>query len=84
MILKGILDLLKAFLLFIIGLFPTLPDMSWLIGTISPVVQVFASLNMVVDVGVLSLCIGLLFLFSNIEFVWGIIMWVVRKIPGVS
>lgn len=84
MIVELIMDLLKFFLLLIIGLFPKLPDMSWLTGLITPVISVIAKLDSFVDVGTLGLCILILLLFSSADLIWGVIMWVVRKIPGVS
>lgn len=78
------MNLLKFFLLFIIGLFPKLPDMSWLTGLITPVVSVIAKLDNFVDVGTLGLCVLVLLLFSGADLIWGVIMWVIRKIPGVS
>lgn len=84
MIVELIMNLLKFFLLFIIGLFPKLPDMSWLTGLITPVVSVIAKLDNFVDVGTLGLCVLVLLLFSGADLIWGVIMWVIRKIPGVS
>lgn len=84
MILELVMNVLKAFLLFIIGLFPVLPDMSWLTGKISPVIQLISGIDAFIDVGVFALCCSLLLIFSHVDLVWGIVMWVIRKIPGVS
>lgn len=84
MILEFVMNLLKVFLLAVIGLFPTLPSMDWLIGGIDPVFEVIGLVDHVVSIRTLALCFGVLLVASNIQFVWGIIMWVIRKIPGVS
>lgn len=84
MILEFIMNVLKSFLLFVIGLFPSIPDASWLYGSLSPVVKVIASVDSFVDVGTVGLCLSLMLVFMHIDVVWGIIMWVIRKIPGVS
>lgn len=84
MIVELVMNVLKSFLLFVIGLFPTLPDMSWLSRSLSPVVGVLSGIDRFIDLGTFVLCMIVLFAISNIEFVWGIIMWVIRKIPGVS
>lgn len=84
MIVKLLMDLLKFLLLFVISLFPALPDMSGLIQSLDSVLSVLKSINFVVSVSLVGWCVSFLFIFSNIEFIWSIIMWVVRKIPGVS
>ena len=84
MIVEAILNLLKSFLFFVIGLFPALPETSGLPTSINSVIQVIASVDYIVDVAVVGFCLTMLFLFTHIEFVWGVIMWVIRKIPGVS
>lgn len=84
MILELVMNVLKSFLLFVIGLFPSVPNVSWLTGYLVPVANVIASVDCIVDVGTVCLCMSLLLIFSHIDLVWGIIMWVIRKIPGVS
>lgn len=84
MIVEAIFNLIKALVLFIIGLFPTLPDMSFLSSSIQPVINVLASIDSFVSVPLVAGCFVALIVFMNIDFVWSIIMWVIRKIPGVS
>lgn len=84
MILKLIMELLKFFLLFIIGLMPAVPDVSGMVSFINPVFTLLGGLNNFVSVSVAGTCLTVLLVFMNIEFIWGIIMWVVRKIPGVT
>lgn len=78
------MELLKTFLLFIIGLMPSVPDVSGLVSFINPVFSLLGGLNNFVSVSLVGTCLVILFVCMNIEFIWGIIMWVIRKIPGVS
>lgn len=84
MIVEAILNLIKLFLLGVLSLFPSIPEMGWASGVIGPVVQVFSAANHLIDLKVALLCLGAFFVFSNIQLIWGIIMWVIRKIPGVE
>ena len=58
--------------------------MTGLIGTVAPVARVLGAVDHFVDLGVVAACVAALFVFANVEFIWGIIMWVIRKIPGVE
>ena len=49
MILQAVLDVLKALILFVIGLFPKLPDVSFIRGYVSSFVELARSVNMVLD-----------------------------------
>ncbi len=82
MIVELILDVVKAVLLFLIGLFPELPDMSELLGFFEPVFELYLNVDAFISVKVLGSCVLFLIIFCNIEFIWGIVMWVLRKIPG--
>ena len=86
MIIQGILDLIKAFILFIIGLFPTLPEAQFnsLFSRLQPVADAINSADMFIDISVCVSCVGIIFLVYNARAIWSLIMWVVRKIPGVS
>ena len=84
MILEFIMNIIKAFLLFIISLFPVLPDMTNFINLIAPIVEVLAQVNHLIDIRVLSACLVAMILMANAELIWGVIMWVIRKIPGVT
>lgn len=65
------MNILKSFFLFIIGLFPSLPDMTGLIGTVAPVARVLGAVDHFVDLGVVAACVAALFVFANVEFIWG-------------
>lgn len=84
MIVTLIMDLLKTFVLFLISLLPSLPASDNLIEFVKPLFGIYSNLDSFISVGTCCFCLGLLFIFCNIEFIWGIIMWIVRKIPGVS
>lgn len=84
MVVELLCNLLKLFLLFIISLFPELPDMQALSNSVSAVSDVLISVNSFISVRLVGGCGLALFLFTNADFVWSIIMWVVKKIPGVS
>lgn len=84
MIVKLLLEIVKGVLLFIIGLFPALPDMSFLVQPLTAVTDLFVVINSFVSVRLVGFCLSVLVVFANIDFIWSIIMWVVRKIPGVE
>lgn len=84
MILEGILNLVKGVLLSVISLFPALPDMSFLSQSVSDLLNLFVLIDSVVSVRLVGSCFTALFVFTNIDLIWSVIMWVVRKIPGVS
>lgn len=84
MIIEGILVVVKGVILFIVNLFPTLPDMDFLSTSFQPLVNVMATINSFVSVSLFAGCCVAFIVFMNIDFIWSIIMWVVRKIPGVT
>jgi len=82
MITEFLLNLVRFVIVGIITIFPTIPriDLSFLDG-------VFMALSMVdlfINIGVVGVCLSVILVFMNIQLIWGIIMWVVRKIPGVN
>lgn len=84
MIIEGIMNVLQAVILFIISLFPKLPDMSFLSQSVESVTSVLCAVDAFISVELVGFCLGVLFVFTHIDFIWSIIMWVIRKIPGVS
>lgn len=84
MIIQALLEMLKVVLLFIIGLFPKLPDVGFIRGYVASFVELVSSVNMFVDLRVVGSCVTLILLIYNARAIWSLIMWVVRKIPGVS
>lgn len=84
MILEGILGLVKSVLLFVIGLFPPLPDLNFLSHSLAELFNLLILIDSIVSVRLFGFCLGALFVFSHIDFMWSVVMWVVKKIPGVS
>lgn len=84
MILEAIFNLIKSLVLFIIGLFPAMPDMSFLSQSLQSVIDILSSINSFVSVSLFAWCGFTIILFMNLEFIWSVIMWVIKKIPGVS
>lgn len=84
MILEAIFNLIKSLVLFVVGLFPAMPDLSFLSQSLQSVINVLSSINSFVSVSLVAWCFFTLILFMNMEFIWSVIMWVIKKIPGVS
>lgn len=86
MIIQALLDLIKVFILFVIGLFPTMPEAQFntLFVYLSPVADVINTADIFIDISVCVFCVVIIFLVYNARAIWSLIMWVVRKIPRVS
>jgi hypothetical protein len=85
MIFGAILTLFKTVAIFIINLLPAFPNMaSWVNTSISPLIDLVVAANYFINVQVVAGCLITVIVFTNIQFVWSGIMWIVRKIPGVS
>lgn len=82
MIIEMFLNVIWLVLRGVIALMPTLPVVP--LPLLDGVFKALSMTDLVVNVKVLASCLGILFLFSSIELIWGIIMWVVRKIPSVN
>ena len=52
--------------------------------SMSPLLYVVKFVNMFVSVSLLSRCVIIVLVVYNLKFVWSILMWLIRKIPGVS
>lgn len=84
MIIKLLMDLLKGLILFVIGLLPSMPDMSGLLGSVEAVISVLLTIDSIISVRLVGTCLGILILIAQADLLWSMIMWVIRKIPGVS
>lgn len=84
MVVEAIMNMLKKLILFIIGLFPTFPSLSFLREYIDTFVSVVKSVNQFISIPTLGACFMAILLCYNARAVWSIIMWVIRKIPGVQ
>lgn len=82
MIVEWIINGVAFVVLGVVNLFPTIPqiDTSYLDG----VIQVISLVDTFVSVKVVAVCLALVFLLLNSRLVWSVIMWVVRKLPGVE
>lgn len=84
MILEFLCNILFALTYFLVGLFPKFPSFSNLNVSLAPLFYIINFGNMFVDVRTVSTCLIVILVVFNIKFVWSILMWLVRKIPGVS
>jgi hypothetical protein len=85
MILAGIISIFKVIALGVIGLMPAIPSMSAFVTTsLDPLIDVLVSANYFINLGLCVSCLLAVLVFANIEFVWSVLMWIIRKIPGVN
>ena len=82
MIIEAIFNAIAFIVIGIVNLFPTIPaiDTSFLSGFF----RILSLLDTFVSLRILSACMVIVFIFMNIQTVWNVIMWVVRKLPGVN
>lgn len=83
MALRMIMELIKALLLGLLSLIPELPSVDWA-GSLDSIRNVLSSVNMFISLPVLGNCLLAVLVCYNARMIWSVIMWVVRKIPGVS
>lgn len=84
MILEFICNILFKLAHLFISLIPKFPAFEQLNVSLAPVFYVIKLFNIFVSVRTLSVCLITILIVYNIKFVWSILMWLVRKIPGVS
>jgi len=84
MILELIMDAIKAVILFVISLFPTLPAMYFIKDWVNYFGELLLFVNRFVYLRVLGICLITILICYNLRLIWSIIIWVLRKIPGVS
>lgn len=82
MIVEGFLAVIKFIVLGIINMLPTIPTIN--IGYLDGVFMALSMTGLLINVGVVATCIGVLFLVMNAQLIFGVIMWVVRKLPFVK
>ena len=66
------------------NIFPKFPSFDGLNASMSPLLYVVKFVNMFISVSLLSRCVIIVLIVYNLKFVWSILMWLIRKIPGVS
>ena len=69
---------------FLVGLFPAFPRFDSLAVTLDPVAYVIRFMDLFVSMKTVSRCLLVILIVYNIKFGWSILMWIIRKIPGVS
>ena len=84
MIIELFFNIFFALAHFLINLFPKFPSFDGLNASMSPLLHVVKFVNMFISVSLLSLCMIILLIVYNLKFVWSILMWLIRTIPGVS
>ena len=82
MIIQALLSAIRFLVIALISLLPPIPTIR--LDFLDGVFQLLSLTDLLVDVRVLASCIAVLLFVMNIQFFWGLIMWVVRKIPGVG
>jgi hypothetical protein len=80
----AICDFFKSLILWIINLIPPFPDFSGLISGLDSFLDVAAKCNLVVSMPLVGTCLLIILAVYNIDFVFSFLMWIVRKIPGMS
>ena len=84
MILQFLCEPLILLAEFLVGLFPAFPRFDSLTVTLNPIAYVIRFLDLFVSMQMVSRCLLVILIVCNIKFGWSILMWVIRKIPGVS
>ena len=82
MIVEAILFAIKFIVLGVISMLPTLPKVQ--IEYLDGIFMAVSTLDLIINLKVLAVCLALLFLSMHTSFIWSVIMWVVRKIPGIE
>lgn len=84
MLLRLICEPLIILAEFLIGLFPAFPRFDALTAALDPIAYVIRFLDLFISMRTVSRCLLIVLIIYNIKFGWSILMWVIRKIPGVS
>lgn len=83
MIFEAILNVFKSIVLLLLGL---LPDLSLVVPSfdLAPMFDILRSASYFVNLSVVSWCFVTMFTFANLEWLFSVLMWIVRKIPGIK
>ncbi len=84
MILQFLCEPLIVLAEFLVSLFPAFPSFEGLSVALGPVAYTIRFLDLLVSMEIVSRCLLVILVIYNIKFGWSILMWVIRKIPGVS
>lgn len=84
MIVKFFCNILFSLAHLFINLIPKFPSFQQLNVNLSPLFYVIKFVNLFINIRVVGVCLLIILVVYNIKFVWSILMWLIRKIPGVS
>ena len=84
MIIEAICNLFFGVANFFVSLLPKFPSFSELNASLSPLLSALGSVNSFISLRLVGVCMMVVFVIYNIKFGWSLLMWVIRKIPGVS
>lgn len=84
MILEFLCNIIFALAFLFVKLIPKFPSFQKLNVSLSPLFYIIKLINMFIPIQVLGSCLLMVLVVYNIKFVWSILMWLIRKIPGVS
>lgn len=84
MIIEFFCNIFFALAHFLINLFPRFPAFDQLNVSLSPVFYVIKFVNTFISIPVVGRCMIIILIVYNLKFVWSILMWLIKKIPGVS
>ena len=82
MIIETVLNGIVSLLLAVIRLLPSMPSIRF--DFFDGVIRVISIADMFISLQVLSVCFTAVLILQNAHLLWSVIMWVVRKIPGVG
>lgn len=84
MILAFVCNIFFALCHLFLNLLPKFPSFEALNVNLSPVFYVIKFINAFINIRVVGMGLVIVLIIYNLKFVWSILMWLVRKIPGVS
>lgn len=84
MIIEGLCSIFYWIASLFLSILPDFPSFDGLREGLSPLITVISFVNRLIDLRAVSVALVILFVIYNIKFGWSILMWIVRKIPGVS
>lgn len=84
MIIEGLCNIFFALAGFVVSLLPKFPSFAGLNVSIQPLIYAFQTINSFISIKLIGSCMLILLVIYNLKFLWSILMWLIRKIPGVS
>lgn len=84
MVVEMILSLFFSIVSGLIYLVPSFSIPAGMSTAISSVFSLIATVGFFIPLGTLFACMVVMLAVYNIQIIWGLIHWVIRKIPGLS